>query len=104
MEGLENPSSVAAFVRSHPATTAEVKALCGDLQVLGRSEFKQLLKWWALFPTFSVPATRGLYGRSECSSFCDCMSISARLWHTISLTSNSLEILGSVPAMYLGCI
>ena len=32
-------------IRTHAATTAEVRALCADLQVLGRSEFKQLLRW-----------------------------------------------------------
>jgi AdoMet-dependent rRNA methyltransferase SPB1 len=32
-------------VRSHKATTAEVRILLKDLQVLGRSEFKQLLRW-----------------------------------------------------------
>ncbi|EFN58493.1 hypothetical protein CHLNCDRAFT_19573, partial [Chlorella variabilis] len=37
--------SLAAFVRSHSATDAEVRTLCKDLQVLGRSEFKQLLRW-----------------------------------------------------------
>ncbi|KFM27898.1 AdoMet-dependent rRNA methyltransferase spb1 [Auxenochlorella protothecoides] len=36
---------LARFVADHPATTPEVRLLCGDLQVLGRSEFKQLLKW-----------------------------------------------------------
>ena len=30
---------------SHKATTSEIKSLCEDLQVLGRSEFKQLLRW-----------------------------------------------------------
>ncbi len=32
-------------VLQHPSTTAEVRALCRDLQVLGRSEFKHLLRW-----------------------------------------------------------
>ena len=40
-----SPAEAAAAVRSHPATTAEIRQLCGDLQVLGRSEFKALLKW-----------------------------------------------------------
>lgn len=43
--GVEDPSELASFVRSHTATDAEVRLLCKDLQVLGRSEFKQLLKW-----------------------------------------------------------
>eukprot|EP00889_Picochlorum_renovo_P008697 jgi/Picre1/35727/NNA_003187.t1 len=33
------------FVLQHAVTTQEIKTLCSDLQVLGRSEFKQLLKW-----------------------------------------------------------
>lgn len=32
-------------VRQHPATTSEIATLLSDLQVLGRTEFKQLLKW-----------------------------------------------------------
>ena len=43
--GAELAPGFAAFVEEHPATIEEVKALCQDLQVLGRSEFKQLLKW-----------------------------------------------------------
>ncbi|GAB4820618.1 hypothetical protein N2152v2_007664 [Parachlorella kessleri] len=39
------PAAAAKLIREHPATTAEVRTLCRDLQVLGRSEFKQLLKW-----------------------------------------------------------
>jgi len=38
-------AAAAEMVRSHPATTSEIRILCEDLQVLGRSEFKQLLKW-----------------------------------------------------------
>ncbi|CAL8471869.1 g11411 [Coccomyxa elongata] len=45
VEGVEDPVAMAVFVRFHPSTTAEIRALCNDLQVLGRSEFKQLLKW-----------------------------------------------------------
>ena len=43
----EGGLAAAAAVAAHAATTAEVRALCADLQVLGRSEFKQLLKWCA---------------------------------------------------------
>jgi AdoMet-dependent rRNA methyltransferase SPB1 len=39
------PAEVAEFVRKHAATTTEIRHLCTDLQVLGRSEFKQLLRW-----------------------------------------------------------
>ena len=42
---VDKALELAAFVESNPATDAEVKALCEDLQVLGRSEFKSLLKW-----------------------------------------------------------
>lgn len=37
--------AVAERARRHASTNAEVKELCADLQVLGRREFKQLLKW-----------------------------------------------------------
>lgn len=47
VEGVESIEEAAAYVFLHPATTAEVRALSADLQVLGRSEFKQLLKWCA---------------------------------------------------------
>lgn len=43
--GAELAPDFARFVEKHAATIDEVKALCQDLQVLGRSEFKQLLKW-----------------------------------------------------------
>ena len=45
MEGVEDAAELARYVRAHAATTAEVLVLCRDLQVLGRSEFKALLKW-----------------------------------------------------------
>eukprot|EP01119_Soliformovum_irregulare_P003315 TRINITY_DN136_c0_g1_i1.p1 TRINITY_DN136_c0_g1~~TRINITY_DN136_c0_g1_i1.p1 ORF type:complete len:925 (-),score=367.43 TRINITY_DN136_c0_g1_i1:8-2782(-) len=32
-------------VKKHPATTTEVLALCSDLKVLGKPDFKRLLKW-----------------------------------------------------------
>ena len=44
-EAAAEPKELAAKVRSHPATSAEIRTLCKDLQVLGRSEFKQLLRW-----------------------------------------------------------
>jgi Domain of unknown function (DUF3381) len=43
--GEEDPAELAAFVREHKATTQEVQTLAADLPVLGRSEFKLLLKW-----------------------------------------------------------
>ncbi|KAG2453439.1 hypothetical protein HYH02_001662 [Chlamydomonas schloesseri] len=44
-EGAAEPKELAAKIRAHPATNAEIRTLCKDLQVLGRSEFKQLLRW-----------------------------------------------------------
>ena len=45
-QGKENDAAtVAAFVRAHPTTTEEIRTLASDLPVLGRSEFKLLLKW-----------------------------------------------------------
>lgn len=35
----------ASFVASHSASNNEIQALAEDLQVLGRKEYKQLLKW-----------------------------------------------------------
>eukprot|EP00884_Botryococcus_braunii_P011521 jgi/Botrbrau1/2036/Bobra.0047s0016.1 len=43
--GSDNPAELVAYVRHHKATTQEVQALAADLPVLGRSEFKLLLKW-----------------------------------------------------------
>eukprot|EP00878_Enallax_costatus_P015432 GHUV01016165.1.p1 GENE.GHUV01016165.1~~GHUV01016165.1.p1 ORF type:complete len:408 (+),score=85.30 GHUV01016165.1:277-1500(+) len=40
-----NYPALAEAVRNHPATDHEIQTLCKDLQVLGRSEFKQLLRW-----------------------------------------------------------
>ena len=37
--------AIALAARSHKDTTTEIRTLLGDLQVLGRSEFKLLLKW-----------------------------------------------------------
>lgn len=41
-------AALAARIRESSFTTAEVRAACTDLQVLGRSEFKALLKWCGL--------------------------------------------------------
>jgi AdoMet-dependent rRNA methyltransferase SPB1 len=43
-EGLD-ATSVAEIIASHSATTNEIKQLCADLLVLGRADFKLLLKW-----------------------------------------------------------
>jgi AdoMet-dependent rRNA methyltransferase SPB1 len=45
LQAVWEPAERAAYVREHKSTTAEVRALCSDLQVLGRSEFKHLLRW-----------------------------------------------------------
>ena len=44
-EDVEGGAALAAYVQAHPATSAEIRRLCQDLQVLGRGEFKALLKW-----------------------------------------------------------
>lgn len=43
-EGID-AESVAKMVASHSTTTDEIKELCSDLLVLGRADFKLLLKW-----------------------------------------------------------
>mmetsp|Transcript_24312 Transcript_24312/g.67595 ORF Transcript_24312/g.67595 Transcript_24312/m.67595 type:complete len:859 (-) Transcript_24312:91-2667(-) len=43
--GAEEGAWRASFVASHAATGQEVQALVEDLQVLGRKEYKQLLRW-----------------------------------------------------------
>ncbi|KAI0514442.1 Spb1 C-terminal domain-containing protein [Xylaria bambusicola] len=44
LETLEPTLSLAALQKM-PATTTEIRQYCSDLKVLGRSEFKKLLKW-----------------------------------------------------------
>lgn len=41
----EEVAVIRSLLEEHKATTSEIRSLCADLQVLGRSEFKQLLKW-----------------------------------------------------------
>lgn len=41
----EEVARVAAMARGHKSTTDEIRSLCADLLVLGRSELRQLLKW-----------------------------------------------------------
>ncbi|KAK9808202.1 hypothetical protein WJX73_008345 [Symbiochloris irregularis] len=45
IEGVEDAAAMAQQIREHPATDAEIRLLSLDLQVLGRSDFKALLKW-----------------------------------------------------------
>lgn len=44
-EDEETHKTCMGFINKHPSTTDEIKILCEDLQVLGRTEFKQILKW-----------------------------------------------------------
>ncbi|KAI1284502.1 Spb1 C-terminal domain-containing protein [Xylaria sp. FL0933] len=44
LETLE-PSLSLAALNKMPATTPEIRQYCSDLKVLGRSEFKKILKW-----------------------------------------------------------
>lgn len=37
-------------VRKSAVSTLEIRSLLRDLQVLGRTEFKALLRWWVLGP------------------------------------------------------
>ena len=41
----ESEQGEAQRLAEHPATTAEVRALCDDLKVCGRKDYKALLKW-----------------------------------------------------------
>ncbi len=41
----EEVAVIMSVLEEHKATTSEIRSLCADLQVLGRSEFKQLLRW-----------------------------------------------------------
>lgn len=45
---------------AHPATTPEIRSLCADLGVLGRVDFKNLLKW-----RLAVRKSRGLDGKRK---------------------------------------
>lgn len=47
---------------SHPSTTPEIRSLCADLGVLGRVDFKNLLKW-----RLAVRKSRGLDGKRKAS-------------------------------------
>ena len=44
----------------HPSTTPEIRSLCADLGVLGRVDFKNLLKW-----RLAVRKSRGLDGKRK---------------------------------------
>lgn len=44
---VEDGQALAGLARSHASTDDEIRLLCSDLQVLGRSEFKQLIRWCA---------------------------------------------------------
>ncbi|KAK3027001.1 hypothetical protein RJ639_041762 [Escallonia herrerae] len=57
---FEDPSSLP--IKDHDLTTEEVKALCDDLRVLGKQDFKHLLKWRmhirkALSPSQKISST-----------------------------------------------
>ncbi|KAK2991692.1 hypothetical protein RJ640_016398 [Escallonia rubra] len=57
---FEDPSSLP--IKDHDLTTEEVKALCEDLRVLGKQDFKHLLKWRmhirkALSPSQKISST-----------------------------------------------
>lgn len=70
----------------HPETSVEVQALMADLRVLGRKEFKQLLKW-------RQEARRGPRLWLCCSWLCVC---SAPRWR---ISAGDLEILSEALAV-----
>ncbi|KAL7082729.1 hypothetical protein ACP275_14G120100 [Erythranthe tilingii] len=45
-------------IKDHTLTTDEVKALCGDLRVIGKQDFKHLLKWRILIRKALSPAEK----------------------------------------------
>ncbi|XRB14085.1 AdoMet-dependent rRNA methyltransferase spb1 [Pseudoscourfieldia marina] len=45
-------------IEAHAATDSEIRALCEDLRVLGKSEFKALLKWRAKVRTAALEAKK----------------------------------------------
>jgi AdoMet-dependent rRNA methyltransferase SPB1 len=55
-----DPAAVTAGVADHALTTGEIKACCQDLKVLGKKEFKGLLRWRYMmrkaFPTLVAGA------------------------------------------------
>ncbi|KAI0541036.1 Spb1 C-terminal domain-containing protein [Xylaria digitata] len=58
LESLE-PSLSLAALNKMPATTLEIRQYCSDLKVLGRSEFKKLLKWRLLArEAFGLPTKK----------------------------------------------
>lgn len=68
VEGVADGEELAQRVRTHEATSSEVAALCRDLQVLGRTDFKALLKWCVRGP--AAPA-------QQLAALADCMHILA---------------------------
>ncbi|KAI1753466.1 rRNA methyltransferase [Xylaria castorea] len=58
LETLE-PSLSLSALNKMPATTLEIRQFCSDLKVLGRSEFKKLLKWRILArEAFGLPTKK----------------------------------------------
>mmetsp|Transcript_22326 Transcript_22326/g.72417 ORF Transcript_22326/g.72417 Transcript_22326/m.72417 type:complete len:960 (-) Transcript_22326:468-3347(-) len=43
--GEGDDDGIRELIANHPATTPEIRALCMDLRVLGRVDFKSLLRW-----------------------------------------------------------
>lgn len=72
---LEDGQALAELARSHASTDDEVRLLCSDLQVLGRSEFKQLIRWCVPHALFEIqnllrmpqPELESLYSLKYCS-------------------------------------
>ncbi|KAF2317638.1 hypothetical protein GH714_033034 [Hevea brasiliensis] len=65
---FEDPTSLP--IRDHALTTEEVKTLCDDLRVLGKQDFKHLLKWRmhvrkSLSPTQKASSTTAIDGEEK---------------------------------------
>jgi len=59
-KGVVPPKDGFMDLDNHPSTTDEIRALCSDLGVLGRADFKMLLKW-----RLAVRKSRGLDGKRK---------------------------------------
>ncbi|KAI1817172.1 rRNA methyltransferase [Poronia punctata] len=60
------PSLSLAAINKMPATTTEIRTYCSDLKVLGRTEFKRLLKWRILArEAFGLPTKKTTKATTE---------------------------------------
>jgi AdoMet-dependent rRNA methyltransferase SPB1 len=57
-----------AKLLAHAATTPEIRALCADLKVVGKSDFRQLLRWRALVRPVLAAAAAAAAGPAAASA------------------------------------